>query len=124
MTVEEWLALSEQDLPVKLAEVLMTDHRMYARKFRTDKETVWCCHNCAGEWVENQEGKPCPVPVSDPITIDWDTAMEYRQKLYTAVINEIWQQENEHFGMWKWWAIFARPKHYLIAAAMAIEGAK
>lgn len=124
MTVEQWLAISEQVLPGKLAQALTPEKPgEHDWEYCDDKEWAWTCLRCGAIFKDECDvDNDCPVP--DPIKIDWNTAMEYRQGLYTAVINEIWQQEDMNFGMWKWWAIFAQPRHYLIAAAMATERAK
>ena len=126
-TAEQWLALD--DLPTELAKSLTLNrksaHRMYARKFKTDTETVWCCHKCENEWSTNQEGEPCSVP--DPITIDWNTAMEWRDKVHAIRFDDamyVIYRAASHASVWRysdWLRRHAQPKHYLIAAAMAVE---
>ncbi len=88
---------------------------------------VSCCSKCRE--VSPICG-PCPVP--DPITIDWNTAMEYRdigQKIVDNLYDVFLSLKTEDFrhvqhrilGFETWFKFAVQPKHYLIAAALAAE---
>jgi hypothetical protein len=117
-TAKEWLALGDE-LGVELAKVLTPG------PWKHDWGNKSRCANCARYWPEDIDS-PCPVP--DPITIDWNTAMEWFRKtpllcqavamkcIYYVVMEG---DADELSEMYLWWLTFAQPKHYLIAAAMA-----
>ncbi len=115
MTAKEWLEVPDQDLPVKLAEVLAPG----PWKHDMDSRRAGVCHKC-----KRLPDGYCPVP--DPITIDWNTAMEWFRKVTKdeKMLSEVMDTITEK-GDWSWfWIYHAQPKHYLIAAAMAAEGSK
>ena len=138
-TVEQWFEVPGQDLPVKLAEVLTpeTGIHQYA-KIKFSQPTIgirYRCVRCKEQWDSKDlphGSVPCPVP--DPITIDWNTAMEvYRDvgpQRADTYLHQVWEMLIESpvdvnymsYEMWK--DEEAQPKHYLRAAAMAAERAK
>ena len=127
MTAQEWLALSESEQAVKLAEVLVEKpwkHEWHGDHYGT------MCHKCYD--YKGDETAPQSCPVSDPIRIhDWDVAMEWRvsvgeDSFYTnlkrvrSIAVGIGTMESKESFLW--WILFrAQPIHYLIAAAMAKE---
>ena len=121
-TAKDWLAYGDE-LGLELAEILTPG----------PSEHHWGdggrCFKCHINNINRLADEPCPVPA--PITIDWNTAMEWFRKTDGAqdCIWEIFQIFREPtiksdgplllFG--DWLTDLAQPKHYLIAAAMAVE---
>lgn len=130
-TVEQWFDVYKAgDLPVEAAKVLVPGpgkHDMqqgFWGEIGTMNMTLRC-RKCEVFGKDMVDGNFTDCTVPDPINVnDWNVAMAWRQQLYPAVIREIWMQEDDVFGMWKWWAIFAQPHHYIIAACMAQESKK
>ena len=135
-TAKEWLALGDE-LAVKLAEVFMPGpwkHKRKTIKHGQGLMNTYECFKCGfafspgsdgGSW---EEGPDCPVP--DPIVIDWNTAMEWRDKMVEKYGGYIWEGALFDVEMVEIHAYqdfvmdtLSQPKHYLIAAALA-EGAK
>ncbi len=152
MTPQEWLAIPEDKLPTALAEVFTPrpwKHNLYSRGCGTDIDVI--CQKCDGGVhtfvARYEQGVPgrtvyssdesCPVP--DPITIDWNTAMEWRDKMWigrssletmdsilrcivvASVEAKAWYNAQDDSIISAWWIRQAQPKHYLIAAALAAE---
>lgn len=125
-TAQQWLALPDKDLPVELGRVLTPKeewkHRWhkYPRGFRK-------CTKCE---MKHRYCKDDSCSVPDPVTIDWNTAIGiYRQlgpQRVDMYLHRIWEVLIEipisknymSYEMWK--DEDAQPKHYLIAAAMAV----
>lgn len=130
MNVQEYLALTP-DEQAKIAGQLRDkpwNHNIYARKFKTDTKTVWCCHKCDGEWSINQEGEGCSV--STPIPIDsWDEAKalqgERMRDRFDTAFKEVWSVADHKvdcfcfnlFSTWERW--LAAPIHYIAACLLA-----
>ena len=131
-TVQQWLALD--DLPTELARVLTPgpwEHRNggHGGEIR--------CNKCFAKCDEQDNKceyhfKPCLVP--DPITIDWNTAMEWFRKYRPdyAIFRDIYMAMHKSaepwhiylHTVWKWIANMCEVKEArirLIAAAMAAE---
>ncbi len=151
-TAAEWLKIPKDELGVKLAEVLkVSKHNWLEPAVYHGPEDplgfVKKCQKCGHVYTIAEASIPCPVP--DPIKLDWNTAMEwfrktatdYQERLTGAVV-EIFLYEiddgngnaDRMVGLLKkkqleanaiaWFTFYAQPHHYLIAAAMAAEGAK
>ncbi len=136
MTANEWLKIPEQDLPVKLAEVLAKKPWMCGAAMVD--EGCCTCPKCGETYWKNGKfvgsADPCPVP--DPIKIEgpeaWNTAMEaYRDvgpQRADTYLHQVWEMLIEspayvkYMGYEMWKDEESQPKHYLIAAAMAVEG--
>lgn len=135
-TVTEWLALSDE-LGKKLAEVLTPGPWKHYIKPIIDPEYSYGCTKCEKKnksYARLAFTADCSVP--DPITIDWNTAMEWRDKTVRkygakefrrAMSRTVMCQVNTEpktvhlqvlFGA-NWFSVYAQPKHYLIAAAMS-----
>ncbi len=115
-TPEEWLALDDDELGLELAKVFTPGpwkHRWH-RKPRGFRK----CTKCE---MRHRDWKDELCPVLDPITIDWNTAMEWRDKVMAGKDSTIFANNllavfgggvegdiDECFA-------FAEPKHYLIA---------
>ena len=138
--------MTDKELEAWLGEVLQPEpskHKVYARKFKTDKDTVWCCHKCNVESAccSNMEGMACGIP--DPIPLDdWNVAMKWRDwagqlkhshhrtgqdvfyRTLKSICHEVSPIANScmHMSHYAWWlANEAQPRHYLIAAAKLKE---
>lgn len=139
MTVKEWLALSDYQLAIMLEKVLPLGpgkHNWQCQPERGShpkaEQQNWLCIKCLyyrekAARYELLEG-PCLVP--DPITIDWNTTMEWFRKSHECLgqLREIYFivcQEAVNRPTFPWWVLYeAQPEHYLIAAAMAEENEK
>ena len=117
MTPEQWLKIPEQDLPVKLAEVLIEKpwkHRWI------NTGGIEHCKICREMWSRKAKVAECVYSIK----IDWNTAMEWFRKTLPrkTILRQICGPE------WvdpiTWMLAEAQPKHYLIAAARAVEGVK
>jgi hypothetical protein len=138
-TAQEWLALSESEQAVELAEVLVEKpwkHSMSYVKYSG------YCPKCRRKFTAKEKMTlkhyPCPVP--DPIDIhDWNVAMEWRDKIIVNIktdddrdkwddmLHKVFDAAGGRAtGLDKdiWFVDYAQPIHYLIAAAMAKEGLK
>ena len=130
-TVEQWLALGD-DLPVELAKVFTpkTKHKWLEPAVYYGPSDplgyVVKCQKCGHIKTVQEEIDGCSVP--DKIKIDWNTAMEWfrfkadRNRVEQS-ITAIWEAcvDLNVIG-YRWWLkYYAQPKHYLIAAAMAVE---
>ena len=124
-TAQEWLAYGD-DLPVKLAKVFTPgphSHDFYGGKDEPSEKCLKC--NLDEDTVE------CFCSVPDPITIDWNVAMEWFRKAPKTQVTVIAMRSVYRFAtgmrarldytVIRWFLEFAHPKHYLIAAAMAAE---
>ncbi len=133
-TVEQWL--KEKDLPTELGGVL-TPGKEWKHIYEYGGQCTWGnpdregapkwrhCKKCDMWWHRKKEDDvlpdvPCSVP--DPITIDdWNIAIyHFRQQAcgeeqLRPLMDKGW------FDVMTWAVSGAQPKHYLIAAAMAME---
>ena len=129
-TAEQWLTLD--DLPTELARVFTPGNGVHQYKqieFRQPTIGIrYKCVRCNKEWnsAELPHGfVACSVP--NPITIDWNTAMEWRDKVHAIRWDDamyVIYRAASHASVWRysdWLRRHAQPKHYLIAAAMAAE---
>ncbi len=127
ISVEQWLKLPEQDLPVKLGEVLTPGpwEHIWVKADDDRKQ----CRKCGHDVDYDQLLPSCPVP--DPITIDGNTATEWRDRMladyHDEFVEAMWQillsmLDDTCTNSTQWLMEYAEPKHYLIAAAMAAEG--
>ena len=119
-TAKEWLAFGDE-LAVKLAEVFMPG----PWKHNGANVVNGVCDKCGKSYLR---AASCPVP--DPIVIDWNTAMEWKDRsnmvLFIETMDKVARAAGPNDSLYDsalWTMCFARPKHYLIAAALA-EGAK
>ncbi len=133
--VEEWLALDDDELIRELSKMQPKPwkHERYTIKHAPGFDAEYACIKCGfayspgpdgGYW---EEGPDCSVP--DPLTIDWNTAMEtYREigpQRADTYLHQVWEILIEapvdvnymSYEMWK--DEECQPKHYLSAAAMA-----
>ena len=132
-TVEEWFALGD-DLPLELGRVLTPGpwNHTWEEGFWNESETMRIslrCSKCKVFTKDTKRDTPsqyCSVP--DPITIDGNTAMAWRDKtvgkgllLYMKKMWE-WSGYELEISFPQWLLSYAQPKHLLIAAAMAAEG--
>ena len=102
-TAGEWLALGDE-LGVELAKVLTPGGRTHGHVLSPDR-----------------------------IVLDWNTAMEWRDKIcnedqyyeFIGALEAMWRlgDGEKSFDQWLLWVNHAQPKHYLIAAALS-KGAK
>lgn len=128
-TPKQWLALGDKlglELAMELAMVL------------TDGPWEHCCKDVANG-VCNKCSKPysqtgeCPVP--DPITIDWNAAMEWRDKIKDTpcsreevilFMNDIARESVKDKiktmqQLYSWWIWNATPKDWLVLIACCTE---
>ena len=122
-TPEQWLACGD-DLPLELAKVLAPKPWKHSHVIDDDEKY---CGKCG--FSDSQQQPYCSVP--DPIKIDWNTAMEWRDKvpldslpLFLEAMESLWRAEKIVVCFEDWAVCRAQPKHYLIAAAMAGERSK
>ncbi len=110
-TVEQWLALGDA-LPVELAKAFDDKGKREVRG-----SPCWLCSigDCVG----------CEYFV---ITIDWKTAMAWRDKsnmvAFISAMDEVAQQVGPNECLYDsalWMVCFSHPKDVLIAAAIAAE---
>ena len=89
MTVKEWLAMPEQDLPVKLADALTPGHtkHKFDKVFLCRKGRLKRCQHCMKTFPTSCTQTKC---VPDPITIDWNTAMKWRDKIVERHGGDYW----------------------------------
>ncbi len=123
-TPEQWLGLGDE-FGVELAKVLTPGPYSHAIGHYGE----WICVKCRTTFPSDENiPRTCPVP--DPITIDWNMAMKWRDKTgyldFEYWLNEVWKPLTDFddcfydsYDLWK--DTKAQPKHYLIAAAMAAE---
>ena len=122
-TVEQYLAMTDEKLALEAAEVLTPGpwkHKWAAGGCFT------FCKKCQCNMIDKPRESPCTVP--DRIKLDWNTAMEWRDKVnpirWFKALVEIWLEETKEEVFCERDVLFdAQPRHYLIAAAMA-EGNK
>jgi len=132
-TVEQWLHVPDQDLPVTLAEALVK--KPWKHKKDPNAYRFTSCIKCLVILETHLSPKYCTVP--DPIKIDETTARYYLDKAIAGVplqqlcgpllvaMREIWEIRRVWSDdMWKWWALYATAADKLIAAAMTAEGAE
>jgi len=132
MTPEQWLQIPDDKLGVELAKVLVKKPWKHQEKNGAypNRECVKCGKK-ATYHVNCEPYDKSSCPVRDPIKIDWNTAMEWRDKvpldslpLFLEAMETMWRLEKIVVCFEDWAICRASPKHYLIAAAMAAEGAK
>ena len=137
--VEQWLAYGD-DLPVKLAEVVTPGpwkHEVEEIRRGAVPTPLKKCRKC-GQCYPTRHSS---CPVRDPIKLDWNTAMKWRDwcvkkygatKLREAMSKVAMYQTSTEpatthlqilFGA-NWFSVYAQPKDCLIAAAMAAERSK
>ncbi len=128
-TPEQWLACGD-DLPLELAKVLAPKPWKHSHVIDDDEKY---CGKCG--FSDSQQQPYCSVP--DPIKIDWNTAMKWRDEacctatglelVYQAMVDICEEEPIDYLtddnGFDMWLFKIAQPKHYLIVAAMAAEGA-
>ncbi len=132
-TAQQWLTLGD-DLAVELAKVFTPGPRKHDFPEMRDLYRPFIinaygpCRKCRRHRMD--EFTNCHLP--DRIKIDWNTAMEWFRKVpllniinilaevSNAAIDDVedWQAD-EQGEVNLWFLIYAQPKHYLIAAAMA-----
>ena len=130
-TAEQWLEIPDTELGGKLAETFFGLNHDWV----INKDHARLCSKCG---VGYAVSFPC---VPDPIKIDWNTAMEWRDKIIDGrrleelkgdiliQMHDIWELRAGYYGerdwrkmMFMWWALYAMPKDWLIlAATLAIE---
>ena len=123
-TVQQWLDLPEDERALEFAEVLTPG----PRKHKWEKCVCTNCGKPDSSVMDKVQGicfdKACSVP--DPITIDWNTAMEwFRKQDRSCSWDAMWRifKESDYaraISMSSWLLHIAEPKYYLIAAAMAM----
>lgn len=86
------------------------------------------CNRCGNKY---SPATSCTIP--NPIKIDWNTTMEWRDNTVKAFGRDVWlnalreviaEDEEQTSCLFAGCLVSAQPKHYLIAAAMVVEGAK
>ncbi len=140
MTAEEWLQLDDKTLALELAKVLTPGP--WKHKFDPSTKPGICkCSRCAykcggpdrncqtfrgvtiSECNKHRKSLNCSIP--DPIdSSKWDVAMEWRDKLphrpFRQGIIDVWAAcTTVCTPIDSWLMGDARPKHYLIAAALS-----
>ena len=144
-TPEQWLALGD-DLPLELAKLFTPRPWAHNLVLHGSYDLArWVCKKCkqsfkmnevksanytgsAGyDWCKGATEKPCSVP--DPITIDWNTAMErfraMRKTKYTIkAMHRIYRLETGVRAtldrtLLEWFLFTASKEALLIAAAIA-----
>ena len=138
-TGEQWLALGD-DLGVELGRVFTPGPWKHDLVIGGDSFEHYRCTRCHASilqkhiqvateeyyWAPGHKGTRITggdCSDTNRITIDWNTAMEWfrnvtkDEKMLSEVMNAVAEKKD-----WSWWWIYhAQPKHYLIAAAMAVE---
>lgn len=114
-TVDQWLAIPEDDLPTELGRLTPGP---WVHRWRYNR-----CKKCNVTLKEGQF-KCCSVP--DPIDIkDWNVATKWARKHFgeglLLYMKQMWEWSGYELEMSfpHWLLAKAQPKHYLIAAAMA-----
>ncbi len=132
-TAKQYLALGDE-LGVEAAKVLVKAKHKWLEPAVYHGHSdplgfVVKCQKCGHVKTLQEEVDGCPVP--DPLDInDWNVAMEWFRK---SGASETWDIMWPMFKLSKygtrvsfaWWLMRkAQPKHYIIAACLAVEGAK
>ncbi len=129
MTPEQWLQLTDDKLALELVRVLTPGP--WKHDAEIDRYGFGDCRKCSDRLGQKRSPEHCPVP--DPITIDWNTAMEWRDKVQDGYLQlamiEVWNCTQEpkrvagkcEDGLVRWLTNLTQPKHYLIAAALVAE---
>lgn len=124
-TAEQWL--KQKNLSIELAKVFTPEgewkHDFHQYEIE-DQHVVGPCKKCKASYPQKLNST-CPIP--DPIKLDWNTAKKWEAHMfdtqpfeYRRTLQSLYQ---DHPTMWQ--IILDRdPKKRLIAAAMAMEGAK
>ncbi len=132
-TIKQWLAYGDK-LSVELAKVFTPKpwkHDIMGARLNTDGY-AWCKKCKLWIYFECDKPKSCSVP--DPITIDWNTAMEWRNKTIgdlslqqLTVYNALYQthfcdtKENRLIaGAW-FSSYLVTPRHWFILIALMIQ---
>ena len=119
-TASQWLALGDEELGMKLAEVFIPE----PWKHCGTNVVPGVCNRCGNKYSPSTS---CIAP--DPIDIkDWNVAMERRDKgddeeFYRAMQDICVALIRKDVLLIGWVLFNTQPKHYLIAAALA-QGAK
>ena len=124
-TATEWFEVYEAgDLPVEAAKVWTP--REWEHKVGHYGE--WICVKCR-KTFRSDKNIPCTCSVPDPIVIDWNTAMEWRDRAVEQNL-EAWETALHDVccaGRGKYDSIdrfmegYIQPHHYIIAAILAKE---
>ncbi len=135
-TVQQWLDLPKDKCALELAEVLTpkpwkhNNTGLGPEGITLEYPKSYCpkCHKEFADTADKCEDSDLYCPVPDPIKIDWNTAMKWyrpHSKLWTYIqcLENIWRFLS-HGDFTFWQEHEAQPKHYLIAAAMAMERSK
>ena len=132
-TAHDWLALPEDKLGRALGEALTP------RKHDWNEDVMvvpglcnlrFRCNRCFMRIADSVKAQHIYDCTPDPIVIDWNVAMAWRDKVivvdgyFYGHIAKVSDAEDHHLDTGYWIATYAQPKHYLIAAARAAEGAK
>ncbi len=127
MTTKELLALSDDELALELAKVLVPWKHKDSRYDPVLQHGFYCtkCHKDLSNGVIQTH---CPVP--DPIKLDWNTAIEWFRKtggaerelyhIYQRYVTCISGSQNETTFA-GWLLNIAQPKHLLISAARKMK---
>jgi len=139
---EKLLAATDAELPALLGEVLQPEtqswHKWKYNPHDWDHFEDNCCIKCNVLYKEKVSGS-CLASVPIPIN-DWNVAMwwrdwavkEYGKKAFFNAMNESYLAEMRNKGdaphvNWSvpgWFAFYAQPKHFEIAAAICKEASK
>lgn len=127
-TAETLLALSEEDL---IAEASKMQPKPWKHEEKPSAYPNRECVKCGKTATYHVNCEPydksdCTVP--DPIKLDGNTAMEWRDKMpsdnlweFITTLEKLWMVENVQIAFEDWALYFAQPRHYLIAAILAQE---
>ena len=143
---KEYLAMDDKTFAVEIARVLTPGPWKHINKkpisvqFQNPpiREKIYYCSKC-GEIFQRDNRKmkiPCPIP--DPITLDWNLAMKifrdaekqhsdinWKMEVCNAAKGYILAPHEAHAPttmMWIWFCVEAQPRHYILAAAIVLEG--
>ena len=151
-TTQDWLAMPKDKLGRALGEALTPEPWKHELHVGGRSHKHYHCSRCGEDilqsdiqvetepyhWAPGHSalrifGGDCSVP--DLIDIkDWNVAMAWRDKIFGTdqqsceMLGAIMDIETESRAwdiadVLRWWTRHAQPKHYLIAAALAKEGA-
>ena len=127
-TTDQWLALPDDKLALELGRVFTPGPWKHCLSQNDSAGvTIRCCSKCDKQWYVDEfpKRKPCFFP--NPIKLDWNTAMEWRDKIFAGRYStEFATRLLEVFGGGIEGDIdecFAKAtcRDYLITAAMAVE---
>ena len=133
-TVEQWL--KEKDLPTELGRVLAPGKHIWeesAMKVEGLCNFKYRCKKCFMRVAESAKAaheNDCRV---DSITIDWNTAMEWRDKAlagmttaFTSIMYDVYEASpcSGSMEFAEWMAVHMQASDMLIAVALAKKGMK